>query len=268
MTGRLTGKKVMIAASRKTEEMTTLIEKQGGEAFVHSLQGTTFPAEEEVKNALQHVIDREPDWYIFMTGMGTASLLEWAEKTGSREAFITSVKRASVGARGYKTAASLKQMELVPDVRDDDGTIDGLIRVLASKDFSQKKVAVQLHGIQAPKLNAFLYDRGAASVEELYPYKHAAPKDNVLRAALNELLAGEYDAVCFTTQMQVHSLFRYAEKEGKKKELMDGFSKTILAAAVGKVTAEALEEEGVTRMIVPEPERMGAMMMELGAFYS
>lgn len=38
--------------------------------------------------------------------------------------------------------------------------------------------------------------------------------------------------------------------------------------AVGKVTAEAIKEEGIERIIVPEHERMGAMIIELSRYYS
>ncbi|MGY4689996.1 uroporphyrinogen-III synthase [Salibacterium sp. K-3] len=268
MPEKLNSRKIMIAASRKTEEMTALIEKQGGKAVVCPLQGTTFPAEDEVQTVLRSVMEKKPDWFIFMTGMGTNSLFDAAEKTGEREAFVTTVKRADVAARGYKTASALKQIQLVPDARDDDGTIDGLIRSLEPIDFQNKTIAVQLHGIASPKLNTFLYDRGAADIVELYPYKYAAPEEAVLDTALKNILASSYDAVCFTTQMQVHSLFRYAREHQKEKELAERLMTSTAAATVGKVTAEALREEGVTRIVAPENERMGAMIMELGVFYS
>nr|WGE07326.1 hypothetical protein P5658_21495 [Bacillus subtilis] len=41
------------------------------------------------------------------------------------------------------------------------------------------------------------------------------------------------------------------------------FEERAIAAAVGKVTAEALREEGITRLLAPEIERMGAMIVEL-----
>ncbi|MDF2790543.1 MAG: uroporphyrinogen methyltransferase, partial [Neobacillus sp.] len=48
---------------------------------------------------------------------------------------------------------------------------------------------------------------------------------------------------------------------------LTSFNSHILAVAVGKVTAEALREEGVEKMLVPEHERMGAMIMELSQYY-
>ncbi len=48
---------------------------------------------------------------------------------------------------------------------------------------------------------------------------------------------------------------------------MKASKKKVLAAAVGKVTAEALKEEGVERVLAPESERMGAMIIELAHYY-
>lgn len=45
------------------------------------------------------------------------------------------------------------------------------------------------------------------------------------------------------------------------------FEERAIAAAVGKVTAEALREEGITRLLAPEIERMGAMIVELTKYY-
>ncbi|WP_026700849.1 uroporphyrinogen-III synthase [Salibacterium aidingense] len=264
----LEGKKVMIAASRKTDEMKTLIEKQGGEAFVRPLQGTTFLDEAEVTPAVQKVIEMEPDWFIFTTGMGTNTLLEIAEKAGKKEAFQTVIKRANVAARGYKTANALKSIHLVPDVRDDDGTTSSLIRALDGMDFTGKTVAVQLHGIQLPKLETFLLNQGAAVIKELLPYKHIAPELSTLETVRGELFDLPYDAICFTTQMQVHSLFQYAREQKFDAELLDLFKHTTLPAAVGKVTAEALREEGAEQLIAPDNQRMGAMIIKLSNSYA
>lgn len=49
MSKGLAGKTIAICGTRKTEEMRTLVEKQGGQAVIRSLQGTVFLAKEELK---------------------------------------------------------------------------------------------------------------------------------------------------------------------------------------------------------------------------
>lgn len=262
----LKGKHIVLGASRKTEEMTLLIEKQGGIASVRSLQGTVFKAEEEVKSDLLKFIAEGADWIIFTTGIGIQALLDLAESLGKKEEFIKKVKEAKVASRGYKSAAALKQLKIVPVASDDDGTTKGLIRQLKDYDFSQQKVLVQLHGEKAPVLMKFLNEKGAI-VSPILPYQHIPPVPEIVETLCQELMAEKVDAVCFTTAIQVRSLFDYAREKGYEQKLYAIFQDKTIATAVGKVTAEALREEGIERIVVPEHERMGAMIVELSRFY-
>ncbi|MCY8161019.1 uroporphyrinogen-III synthase, partial [Bacillus licheniformis] len=56
-------------------------------------------------------------------------------------------------------------------------------------------------------------------------------------------------------------------ENGYAGKIVQSFQDSVLAAAVGKVTAEALREEGVERLLAPDLERMGAMIVELARFY-
>ncbi|MNZ88395.1 uroporphyrinogen-III synthase [compost metagenome] len=67
--------------------------------------------------------------------------------------------------------------------------------------------------------------------------------------------------------MQVQYLFRHARATGREELLLEQFRQGTLAVAVGKVTAQALKEHGVDRIVMPELERMGAMIIELARYY-
>ncbi|WP_421617632.1 uroporphyrinogen-III synthase [Brevibacillus sp. TJ4] len=262
----LRGKRIAIGGSRKTEEISALIEKQGGIPLVRSLQGTVFLAAEQVEPKLRTFIEEGADWIMFTTGIGTETLVDMARKIGMEERFLHLVQKTQVAARGYKTHHALKKLGVKPVAVDEDGTTRGLVRALQGYDFAGKRVVVQLHGEKAPTLLSFLKDSGA-SVLELLPYQHIEPKRETVELLCQELLAGEIDAVCFTTAIQVHALFGYAGEQGYASEIRQVFAGSAVAAAVGKVTAEALEEEGVGRIVVPENERMGAMVVELARYY-
>ena len=124
----LAGKHIVLGASRKTEEMTLLIEKQGGTASVRSLQGTVKKAGKELENDLKSFADHGADWVILTTGIGLDTLLEQAEILGIQQEVIHQLKSADVASRGYKTAAALKRLSIKAVVSDDDGTTQGLIR--------------------------------------------------------------------------------------------------------------------------------------------
>ena len=165
-----------------------------------------------------------------------------------------------MASRGYKTEAALRKLNIHPLVSDDDGTTQGLIRQLKDVDFSNKRVVVQLHGEKAPTLMKFLESK-AAVTSQLLPYQHIPPLQETVETLCQELIAGSVDAVCFTTAIQVRSLFDYAREKGYEQQIKAAFSDKAAATAVGKVTAEALRDEGIERIVVPEHERMGAMII-------
>lgn len=263
----LSGKRIVLAASRKTDEMSLLVKKQGGTPIVRSLQGTVFQASDEVKPALQETIENGFDWALFTTGIGTQALLEMADDMALKEKFLSQLKKAKIATRGYKTFGVLSKLGLKPDVKDDDGTVAGLINKLEGISFGNKRVLVQLHGENVPRLIAFLQKKGAI-VTQLLPYQHIPPEEKTIELLLKEMNNDEVDAICFTSAIQVRELFHYVNEQKGKVSMVDAINNKVVAVAVGKVTAEALEEEGVKRIVCPELERMGAMIVELSRYYS
>lgn len=262
----LSGKRIAIAGSRKTQEISEIIVRQGGEPVVRPQQGLLVLQEREVENDLFNLLESGTDWAIFTTGTGLGALLEQAERIGVRERLLDMLRCVKVGARGYKTFALLKQQGIQPLVMDDDGTTNGLIRGLQSYDYASQGVAIQLHGEPMPELVSF-FERRDAVVRAILPYKHVAPDYEVSHRLSQEIVEGTVDAVCFTTAVQVRYFFQYAKTHGCYLEINESFRKRVLAVAVGRVTAEALKEEGVRRVLVPENERMGAMIIDLAHYY-
>lgn len=262
----LTGKKIALGGTRKIEEFTTIIEKQGGEALWRPLQGTTFFNEVEISDDIVHYIKNDFDWSIFTTGIGLTTLIDSADKICLKEQFIEKIKETNVAARGYKTFAALKKIDVTPIIQDDDGTNNSLIKNFAGHDLFGKNVMVQLHGESAPKLIQFLEDQGA-KVTQILPYKHTEPEEQTVEQLCQEIINGEVDAVCFTTMIQVQNLFRYAKEKKIADQIIDRFHTDVVATSVGKVTTEMLLDEGVKRIVAPELERMGAMIIELVKYY-
>ncbi|OME78292.1 uroporphyrinogen-III synthase [Paenibacillus sp. FSL A5-0031] len=263
----LQGKQIVIAGSRKTDEMCMVIEKQGGVPIVRSLQGLTMFDEALLEEPLRNFAEQGADWVILTTGMGSDQIVNTADSIGIKQAVLGRLAEAKIATRGYKTSAFLKRSDLKAIVSTDDGTMDGLIENLEAFDFEGQRVWIQLHGEPAPKLVHFLENKGASQIEAVLPYKHVPPDAATVELLLSELSAGTVDTVCFTTAVQVHYLFKHAIESGRKELLLNIFNQHIVAAAVGKVTAAALKEYGVERIIVPELERMGALVIEIGRYY-
>ncbi|WP_099300355.1 uroporphyrinogen-III synthase [Bacillus sp. Marseille-P3800] len=257
---------IALTASRKVEEMQELIRKQGGTSEVRSMQGTVTEDEAIIKEMILSSLHTHHDWFVFTTGIGLQTFLTHAEQLGVKEAFIDKLRQARIAVRGYKAIAALKKEQIPYEVASEDGTTKGLLHKLDFIDFNDQKVIVQLYGIASPEMEAF-FERKGAILTTWLPYHHYAPDGSVVDHLLNELMVKKvYHAICFTSALQVKALFEYAKKHGREEDLKSCFETDVIATAVGKVTAEALTESGVIRVVFPEKERMGAMIIHLGKY--
>jgi|GEM_PF-35188 len=263
---RLEGKTIAVTGPRKADEMARMISKFGGTAVIRPAQGTVFLDDSQFAEQLQSLIENPVDWLVLTTGVGTEALLATAEKLGQLDRFIETLRGVRIAARGYKTANVLRKVGLTAEVRDEDGTTAGLLQLLNAYDLTGKRVGLQLYGDPAPKLNAVLEARGAIC-EEILPYRHILPDDGAIQQLIGEVIADEVDAVAFTSTVQVRCLMGEATAAGVRDQVLRAFEGHVLAVAVGKVTAEALREEGITRVLFPEEERMGSMVVALSRYY-
>lgn len=264
---RLEGKVIAVTGPRKAEEITRMIEKFGGETVIRPAQGTVFLDDSAIEAQLKRLIQQPADWMLLTTGVGTEALMQTAERLGLGEAFIEALKRSSIAARGYKTVNALRKIGITPVIRDNDGTTAGMLDEMRDVELFGKHVVLQLYGDPAPKVIDLLRERGAIC-EELLPYRHVPPEGDSIQRLIDEVIAGKVDAVAFTSTVQVRCVMKTAVSLGRYRELLRAFEQSALAVAVGKVTAEALSEEGVRRVLYPEEERMGSMVVAMKRYYS
>ncbi|WP_068497495.1 uroporphyrinogen-III synthase [Paenibacillus kribbensis] len=266
MAQRMAGKRVALAGPRKADEMALLVAKMGGEPVLRPAQGTVFLDDIELRNAVVSWVKQPPDWNIFTTGMGLDALFDMAEDMGVAEQIMELLQGSNIAARGYKTVNGLKKRGFIPDVRDEDGSLDGLTRAFAPYDLKGKEVLLQLHGDPAPRLVKWLDEQGAVT-RQVLPYKHIPPEEANLQALLADILNRNIDAVTFTSGPQIRFLCQYARAQNRMDDLLEAFRQDVIAVSVGKVTAQSILEEGIERIVFPVEERMGAMMVELGKYF-
>ncbi|CAH8717931.1 uroporphyrinogen-III synthase [Paenibacillus thiaminolyticus] len=265
---KLEGKTIVITGPRKAEEMSALVRKQGGTPWVRPMQGTMLEGFERLEAEVDRLLEAPVSLAVWTTGMGLDRLVEAAREAGKEEAFLRKMTEMKHAARGYKTVNALKRIGIAPAVRDDDGSTAGLLRSLdaSGTGLAGRLVSLQLHGDPAPALVQYFKQAGADTME-LMPYRHTPPPEDVLRQLAGELLAGEVDAVAMTSAPQARFLFDYAKRNGLTERLLEVFANRTWMAAVGKVTAAAIAEAGVQRIMIPEEERMGALIVELSKHF-
>ncbi len=268
MTDSLKGKRIVIAGSQKTAEMSEIIMRQGGTPIVRPMQGIAYASEDELRADVERMIEDRTDWYMFTTGIGLETLRKRAEQDGHEKAFLEVLAAAKVVSRGYRTFGFLRNMGIQPVVTADDGSLRNIVEKLSAFDLGGQRVWLQLHGLPDSELLDYAKDAGA-DVRVTLPYRYQRPDPDTLITLVRELKDGAVDAVCFTTRAQIQYLFDYAKELGIDEELRNIFAERVLPVAVGKVTAEGLLEEGLgqERIIVPNTQRMGGMVIEIANYY-
>jgi uroporphyrinogen-III synthase len=264
--GNLNNKRIAIAGSRKMDEMSTMVEKKGGIPLERPLQETVKCTPEEMKAAIEAVVRQGTDWSIFTTGIGANVLFEAAESIGLLDEFKQVIGQSHIASRGYKTVQALKKYGLEPEIVDGDGTNAGLLNALRDQDLNGQKLFLQLHGEPVQALENKLTEKGAA-LSFVLPYKTTVPQPNVVKQLVDEVIDGDVEAVLFTASPQVRVLFQEAGNRGLSEQLASAFNEKAVAASVGKVTTGTLNEYGVNRVVAPEHERMGALVVAVDEYF-
>ncbi|MDM5334299.1 uroporphyrinogen-III synthase [Ureibacillus composti] len=264
--GGLTNRRVALLGTRKIEEQTTIIQHLGGTTVHRPAQGTIYFDAQFIGDEIKKIIDGQFQWIIFTTSIGVEKLFQIAEEMWIERELLLALKKMNIVARGYKTINALKKRELKAIVRDDDGSIEGLIRSLKPYHLKNQHIAVQLYGEPSPLLIDWLSEQ-QTTIQEILPYQHIPPKPETLTQLLEEVLTKKVDAISFTSTSQVRYLFNFAEEVNQKDVLLNALETKTLALAVGKVTGKALQDVGVNRMLIPHDERIGSALMTLSQYY-
>jgi uroporphyrinogen-III synthase len=261
------GLRVLSLESRRAKEIAQLISNNGGQAIIapSTREVPEGPNEDELKFAA----DLQQDKYgavIFLTGVGTRHLAQAIESVCPREQFVAALSRTKVVARGPKPVAVLREFGValtlaVPEPNTWRELVQALDQNAEKVPLRDQLVAVQEYGIPIPDLYKDLADRGAR-VFPVHVYKWEPPEDTQpLREAIFALSHSQIDVVIFTSSIQVHHLFRFAEEMGLRDALMQGLHRAVIAS-IGPTTSSTLTEFGVPADMEPSHPKMGFLVKE------
>ena len=259
--------RVLSLESRRSREMRQLIANNGGQPTVvaSTREVPSGPNDEESAFAAGLLQGQFPV-VIFMTGVGTRALAQAIEATCPREKLVEALNRVTVVARGPKPVAVLREWGVsialpVPE----PNTWRELLHALDENEdkipLKATRVAVQEHGVPSKELYAGLAERGAL-VFPVPVYKWEPPEDtSPLKDAIRNLVSGNFDVVLFTSSVQVHHLFRFADELGEHKKVAEALSRAVIAS-IGPVTSETLREFGISPDLEPSHPKMGFLVKE------
>jgi uroporphyrinogen-III synthase len=190
------------------------------------------------------------DDLVLLTGEGLRRILGCIERVepSLKEPFVAALGRMRKITRGPKPARALRELGLKPDIAPERPTTEGIIASLQTLDLKGRRFGVQLYGTEPNRPLVEFLETAGAKVSTVAPYVYAdAADDDAILTLLKRILAGEVDAIAFTSTPQVERLFAVAPAEN----IAAALTKTVVAA-VGPVVAETLRRHGIEARVMPE----------------
>ncbi|MEU4446559.1 uroporphyrinogen-III synthase [Actinosynnema sp. NPDC050801] len=259
----LAGYTVGVTAARRADELSALLERKGA-AVLHgpAIRIVPLPDDAELLAATRTVVEQPVDFAVATTGIGFRGWVEAAEGWGLGARLLSRLSGARVLARGPKARGAVRAAGLVeawsPDGESNAELLDHLLRT----GVSGQRIAVQLHGEPLPEFTSTLRAAGA-EVVEVPVYRWTGPSDPApLERLLEAVLAGQVDALTFTSAPAAASVLRVAEAMGKLAELIALLQREVLVVGVGSITAGPLVAAGIP-VVQPARARIGALAREL-----
>src|SRR5687767_2336246 len=142
--------RVAALESRNAAEMTRLIERFGGQAFVSpSMREVPIDQNREAVDFAHRLITGGIDVMIFLTGVGFRHLLSAVEKHVPRERYLNSLRDIVTICRGPKPAAAMAEVGLKPTHRvPEPNTWRELLATIdAGIPIANQNVGLQEYGI-------------------------------------------------------------------------------------------------------------------------
>lgn len=258
------GMRVLSLESRRAEEMSTLIRKQGGDPFVApSMREVPLEKNEEAFAFADSLLRGDYDCVVLLTGVGARLLWKTLLTRSAEDDLKAALRKVTVVTRGPKPSAAVRELGLVPDVQiPEPNTWRELVEVMQSRP--EHGIALQEYGASNPQLIDGLRAQGK-QVTPVRIYAWELPEDTrPLREAAAKIAAGEFDAVLLTTSTQVVHLMKIAAEEGNAPQVLAGLRAAFIGS-IGPTTSETLEEYGLKADFEPSHPKMGLLVNESAA---
>lgn len=259
----LAGYTVGVTAARRADELGALLERRGALVqYGPAIRIIPLVDDTDLLQATKCLLVQPVDVVVATTGIGFRGWIEAAEGWGLGDELRTALGAAAVLTRGPKAKGAVRAAGLVEQWAPASEASAELLEYLLESGVDGKRIAVQLHG---EPLRDFVdaLRRAGAEVVEIPVYRWTAPADPApLERLLDAVLAGQVDALTFTSAPAAASVLRAAADGDRLDALLEMLRCRVLVVCVGPITAAPLARVGVP-VIQPERARIGALVREL-----
>lgn len=251
----LAGRHIAVPETRELDVFADLLSRRGAQVLRCPLVSILdAPDPQPVLSWLHQFNHGACDDLILLTGEGLRRLLRCMDLHAPdiKPVFVARLSAVRKLVRGPKPAKALRELGLKPELSAAEPTTAGVITTLRDENLQGRRVGLQLYGSEPNlPLQNFLRDAGA-QVLTVAPYIYAdAAADAEVSSLIEQLAAGQVDAIAFTSMAQVDRLYQFAAKSSLTAQLTAGLERT-LVAAVGPVVADALRAKAARVDLMPE----------------
>lgn len=256
----LSGVTIGITAERRAEEFIGALERHGAKVLhAPTIRIVPLPDDTLLRAATENVLAEPVGFTAITTGAGFRGWAEAAEGWGVRERLMTSLGASRIFVRGPKGVGAIRGAGLREEFSAPEESNAELFDAVRVAGVEGARVAVQLHGSPLPEFTDALKAAGA-DVVEVQPYRWHGPEDpSLVYGLIDSVVAGEVDALAFTSAPAATNLLTLARDSGRYDALLAALGGGTLCVCVGPVTAAPLEAAGVTT-VQPERQRLGALV--------
>jgi uroporphyrinogen-III synthase len=252
MTEELSGRRIVVPETRELGQLLRMLEERGADTVpcpMIAIRDT--PDTAPVEAWLRRFAKATCDDLVLMMGEGLRRLLGFARRLDLEPTFLVALAATRKITRGPKPVRALREIGLATDAPADEPTTEGVIAALERHDLTGRRVGVQLYpGNANERLLRFLEGAGAKA-DPVLPYIYASEAEDArVIAVIDEMAAGQIDAIAFTSAPQVRRFRDVARAFGREADLRQGFER-IVVAAVGPIVAAELDALGVRVNVTP-----------------
>ena len=259
----LAGFTVAVTASRRAEELGSLLERRGARVvYAPAIRIIPLEDDTELLAVTRECIATQPDVVVATTGIGFRGWVEAAEGWGLADGLIRSLSKARLLARGPKARGALRAVGLQEEWSPESESSSEVLEHLLEGDVEGCRIVVQIHGEPLFDFSETLRMAGAEVIEAPV-YRWAPPDDPAPLQRLIELIATrQLECVTLTSAPAAASLLRCADEVGRLPVLIEAFNRDVLMASVGPITAAPLQRYGIP-FVMPPRARLGALAREV-----
>ncbi|OBI04105.1 uroporphyrinogen-III synthase [Mycobacterium scrofulaceum] len=260
----LTGYRIAVTSSRRSEELCALLSRQGAEVCsAPAINMIALPDDDELHRNTDALIAEPPDILVAHTGIGFRGWLAAAEGWGLVGPLLNALSSARIVSRGPKATGALRAAGLHEEWSPDSESSQEVLEYLQKSGVTGARVAVQLHGAADawdpfPEFLGGLRLAGA----DVVPVRVYRWKPTPLGGTFDQLVMGiagrQFDAVTFTSAPAAAAVLERSRELDVEDQLLGALRSDVHAMCVGPVTSKPLIRKGVPTSS-PERMRLGAL---------